>query len=92
MDNGNRLQAPGYNLVNVNVHYTPDISIGWLRSFSTYFEVRNLFDKTYIASANSVTNTQAGGIENGGSSLAAGTGSIYAGSPRTYYGGVKLKF
>jgi iron complex outermembrane recepter protein len=92
MDNGNKLQAPGYGLVNVNVHYKPDLPSGPLKGLTTYFEIRNLFDKTYVASANSVTNSQTGGVENGASSLAAGSGSIYAGSARTYYAGVKLKF
>jgi iron complex outermembrane recepter protein len=93
MDNGNKLQAPGYGLTNVNVHFKTELpASSFVRGLTTYFEIRNVFDKTYVASANSVTNSQTVGVENGASSLAAGSGSIYAGSPRTYYGGVKLKF
>jgi iron complex outermembrane recepter protein len=94
MDNGNSLKAPGYDLINLNVHYNPDVRAGYLQSMSAFFEVRNLLDKTYVASANNIANSlNAGtGAENGASVLANTTGSAYAGMPRTFYGGVKLKF
>src|SRR5581483_5048399 len=94
MDNGNLLRAPGYDLVNVNFHYKVDVRAPQLDSLSVFFEVKNLMDKTYIASANNISNSlNAGtGLENGASVLANSTGSIYAGMPRTLYGGLKVKF
>jgi iron complex outermembrane receptor protein len=91
MDNGNYLKAPGYELYNLNVHFTPELGAGPVKAVSFYFEVRNLLDKTYIASANNVANSQSGGVENGAATL-ANSSSIYAGLPRTFYGGMKVKF
>jgi iron complex outermembrane receptor protein len=58
-----------------------------------YAEVRNVFDRTYVASANNIANSvTAGGIQNSASVLANTTGSIYAGSPRAFVAGIKLAF
>jgi hypothetical protein len=60
-----------------------------------FFEVKNVLDKTYIASANNITDSinPATGLQNPGSSLAGtGTGSIYAGTPRTFVAGMRLAF
>ncbi len=60
-----------------------------------FFEVKNLLDKTYIASANNITNSlnATTGLQNPGTVLAAtGTGSIYAGAPRTFVAGMRLAF
>jgi iron complex outermembrane recepter protein len=95
MENANLLRAPGYGLVNVNVHYDTDIVHEYLKGAVFFFEVKNLLDKTYIASANNITNSidAATGLQNPGSILAAtGTGSIYAGAPRTFVAGMKLAF
>jgi iron complex outermembrane receptor protein len=89
MENANLLEAPGYQLVNLNVHYNTEFSSGPLRELMAYFEIRNLFDETYISSANNIPDTIGATPE----SLAlSGTGSIYAGAPRTYYGGMRVKF
>lgn len=93
MDNANLLKAPGYELVNLNVHYKTDLVSDYLKSLNLYFEVRNVFDRTYVASANNIGNTvTAGGIQNPASVLANSTGSIYAGSPRTFVAGMKVAF
>ncbi|WOH69423.1 TonB-dependent receptor [Bradyrhizobium sp. BWA-3-5] len=93
MDNANLLKAPGYELVNFNVHYKTDLQSDYLKSMSVFFEVRNVFDRTYVASANNIANTvQATGIQDGAGSLAGTTGSIYAGSPRAFIAGMKLAF
>jgi len=64
-----------------------------LKSVSLFFEVRNLFDRTYVASANNIGNTvTAAGIQNPASVLANTTGSIYAGSPRAFVAGMKIAF
>ena len=56
MDNANLLKAPGYELVNVNVHYKTDLLSDYFRSLNLFLEVRNVFDRTYVASANNISN------------------------------------
>ena len=93
MDNANLLKAPGYELVNVNVHYKTDLVSDTFRSLNLFLEVRNVFDRTYVASANNITNTvTAAGLQNAASVLANTTGSIYAGSPRLFVAGMKVAF
>ncbi|UPJ53099.1 TonB-dependent receptor [Bradyrhizobium sp. 200] len=93
MDNANLLKAPGYELVNLNVHYNTDLKSDYFKSLSMYVEVRNVFDRTYVASANNIGNSvTAAGVQNPASVLANTTGSIYAGSPRAFFAGMKLAF
>lgn len=102
MDNGNLLRAPGYDLVNLNVHYNGDEaqmralglhSLG-IRGLQWFAEVKNVTDKVYVASANNITNSLASaGVQSSGSSLAnTATGSIYAGAPQSFFTGLKVKF
>jgi iron complex outermembrane receptor protein len=93
MDNANLLKAPGYHLVNLNLHYDPDISFAFVKGFSLFLEIENIFDKTYVASANNVSDSisSATGLQNPGSVVAGATGSIYAGAPRTFVGGLRIK-
>ncbi|SEE78090.1 TonB-dependent receptor family protein [Bradyrhizobium lablabi] len=90
MDNANLLKAPGYELVNLNVHYKTDLLSDYFRSLSLYLEVRNVFDRTYVASANNISNS----VTSKGIYLdpANTTGSIYAGSPRAFVAGMKVAF
>jgi iron complex outermembrane recepter protein len=95
MENANLLQAPGYALFNANIHYDTAIEHDYLKGAIFFFEVKNLLDKTYIASANNITNSinAATGLQNPAVVLAnTGTGSIYAGAPRTFVGGMRLAF
>lgn len=93
MDNANLLKAPGYELVNLNVHYKTDLLSDYFRSLNLYLEVRNVFDRTYVASANNISNSvTSGGVQNPASVLANTTGSIYAGSPRAFVAGMKVAF
>lgn len=94
MDNANLLKAPGYELVNVNVHYKTDLVSDTFRSLNLFLEVRNVFDRTYIASANNITNTvSTAGVPDPASTLASSApGSIYAGSPRLFVAGMKVAF
>jgi iron complex outermembrane receptor protein len=93
MDNANFLKAPGYELVNANVHYKTELTSEQLKSLNLFLEVRNLFDRTYVASANNIGNTvTAAGVQNPASVLANTTGSIYAGSPRAFVAGMKIAF
>jgi iron complex outermembrane receptor protein len=93
MDNANLLKAPGYELVNLNVHYKTELASETFKTLSAYLEVRNLFDRTYVASANNIGNSvTAAGVQNPASILANTTGSIYAGSPRAFVAGMKVAF
>ena len=87
MDNANLQKAPGYELVNLNVHYKTDLQSDYFKSLSMYVEVRNVFDRTYVASANNIGNTVTAGVQG-----LSNTGSIYAGSPRAFMAGMKLAF
>ncbi len=93
IDNANLLKAPGYHLVNFNLHYDPDIGFAFVKEFSVFLEVENIFDKTYVASANNVSDSinATTGLQNPASTVAGATGSIYAGSPRTFVGGLRIK-
>jgi iron complex outermembrane recepter protein len=93
MDNANLLRAPAYELVNLNVHYKTDLTSDYLKTLNLYLEVRNVFNATYVASANNIGNTvTAAGVQNPASILANTTGSIYAGSPRAFIAGMKVAF
>lgn len=93
MDNANLLKAPSYELVNLNLHYKTDLTSDYFKALSLYLEVRNVFDRTYVASANNIGNSVTpGGVQNPASVLAATTGSIYAGSPRAFVAGMKVAF
>ncbi|MFQ3458764.1 TonB-dependent receptor [Bradyrhizobium sp. UFLA06-06] len=93
MDNANLLKAPGYELVNLNLHYKTDLVSDYFKALNLYIEVRNVFDRTYVASANNISNSvTAAGIQNPASVLANSTNSIYAGSPRAFVAGMKIAF
>jgi iron complex outermembrane recepter protein len=93
MDNANLLKAPGYELVNLNVHYKTDLASEHLKTLNLYLEVRNVFDRTYVASANNIGNSVTTlGVQNPASVLANTAGSIYAGSPRAFVAGMKVAF
>jgi iron complex outermembrane recepter protein len=94
-DNANLLKAPGYGLVNLNLHYDTEVRHDYLKGAIFFFEVQNLLNKTYVASANNITDSISAvtGLQNPASVLATtGTGSIYAGAPRTFIAGMKLAF
>jgi iron complex outermembrane recepter protein len=93
MDNANLLKAPGYELVNLNVHYNTDLVSDYLKTLSLYLEVRNVFNRTYVASANNIGDSvTALGVQNPASVLANTPNSIYAGSPRAFVAGMKVAF
>jgi iron complex outermembrane receptor protein len=97
-DNANFLKIPGYRLVNLNIHYQAEFPNSFVQSVAAFFEVRNVFNNTYVASANNITNTlnPATGLQNPADVLAAGSGAnsgtIYAGFPRTFVGGIRMRF
>lgn len=94
IDNANFLKAPGYTIVNANIHYETELTGGYAKRLNLYFEVRNLFDTVYTDSAQNLADTISAttGFQNGAALLATTTGSIYAGAPRTFTGGMRLAF
>ncbi|MFT8655213.1 MAG: TonB-dependent receptor [Acetobacter papayae] len=91
LDNANQLKAPGYALLNLEVHYNPPARFGWAHRLHWYCEVQNVANQTYIAGATNISDTLlSNGQQAGAGTLANSTGSIYAGSPRAYFGGVRL--
>lgn len=94
IDNANLAEAPSYELVNLNLHYNPRLAFGFLHGVNLFFEVDNLFDREWVASANNVANSisSVDGTQNNAASVEAATGSIYAGAPRTFIAGMRLKF
>ena len=93
LDNANLLKAPSYTLLNLSLHYDPPAAEGLLSRLRFYFEAQNLLDRIYVASASNIIDSLDGtGAQNGAEVLAGATGSIYAGSPRAYFGGIRLKF
>jgi iron complex outermembrane recepter protein len=94
LDNANLAKAPGSTVMNLNIHYNPPPEMKRLSRLSFYFELQNLQNRTYVATASNVSDTinSVTGQQNGAAGIAATTGSIYAGMPRTSYGGVKIHF
>ena len=94
VDNANLLKAPSYTLLNLSLHYDPPQATGVLSSLRFYFDVQNLLDRTYVTSASNIIDSidPVTGAQNGAGTLSSATGSIYAGSPRAFVGGLRLKF
>jgi iron complex outermembrane receptor protein len=93
LDNANLLKAPGYVLLNGELHYDPPPGPGAISRLRFYVDVQNLLDQTYVGTASNITDSLNGaGVENGAATLANTTGSIYAGTPRSVFGGVRVKF
>lgn len=96
LDNANLLQAPSATVFGFDVHFDPAPGRGvWSRTHF-YFDLQNLTNRTFLGSAGNITDTISNvdgvAVENGASTLAAATGSIYAGAPRLAIGGFRIKF
>ena len=93
IDNANLLKAPGYAIVNLNVHYTTEF-ISYAKRLNPFFEARNVCDKTYVASAQNLANSisATSGLQNSASALANTTSSVFEGAPRNFVGGMRLAF
>jgi iron complex outermembrane receptor protein len=94
LDNANQLRAPGYAILNANLHYATELTGGYAKRLTLYAEVRNILDTTYAVSAQNLANglSATTGLQNGAAVLAGTTGSIFAGAPRNVVGGMKLAF
>ncbi|OUJ15208.1 TonB-dependent receptor domain-containing protein [Acetobacter sp. DsW_063] len=93
IDNANILKVPGYALLNLEVHYDPPVRFGWAHRLHSYFEVQNVTNQIYAAGATVIADSlSSSGRQAGAATLAGKTGSIYAGSPRAFMGGVRVRF
>ncbi|MGE0828365.1 MAG: TonB-dependent receptor family protein [Hyphomonadaceae bacterium] len=92
VDNANLLKAPGYTLINLNLHYDPPA--GPLARARFFVAVQNVADETYVSSASNIANSISAvdGAANGSAALRTATGAVYAGAPRTLLGGVRVRF
>ncbi|HVO52238.1 MAG TPA: TonB-dependent receptor [Thermoanaerobaculia bacterium] len=93
IDNANLVSVPSYVIWSANLHYDRDLGSGLVKGVRLFLEVRNAFDKTYVGSASNVSNTISAttGEQNGAASVSAATGAIWAGAPRTVFGGFRLR-
>jgi iron complex outermembrane receptor protein len=94
-DNANLATIPGYGLVNLNVHYSRDIPDLFIKNVEFYFDVKNAFNRTYVAGSVVNTNSLQGNtvVQTPAVLLANSTGmGIVAGQRRAFIGGVKFKF
>jgi iron complex outermembrane receptor protein len=93
MDNGNLIWAPGYGVVNTDIHYSREIENSYLKKVTVYFSVRNIFNTTYISSIANISDSLIAGtlIQAPAATLASSVSAV-AGAPRTLTVGVKLKF
>jgi iron complex outermembrane recepter protein len=93
MDNANLLEAPGYTLTNINVHYDPEFARGRRAGLHVFVEIRNVTDQVYAASAANITNSLSAvtGLQNPAAVL-ANSGSIWAGPPRAVFAGTRVMF
>ncbi len=94
MDNANLIWAPGYGIINLDLHYNRDIENSFLKKFSIYFGVKNVFDHTYISSVTVITDSlvSAKNVLQNPAAVLAGSASVIPGSPRAFTVGMKLKF
>lgn len=81
VNNNNSLATPAYMLFNVNLNHNLAIkNNSYIRFVKTFFEVDNLFDKTYVAS----------GTPQADSTADASKQAFFAGYGRSFYAGVTL--
>jgi iron complex outermembrane receptor protein len=88
VNNSNTLKTLPYQLVNLNLHYDREVKVPFIQSLSAFFEIQNLFDETYIASA----NVMADSLSDTPANLATTKQAFFAGQPRSYFAGLKFRF
>jgi iron complex outermembrane receptor protein len=94
LDNANLLKAPGQTLLGASVYYDLPKPPGAFAGARLFLAVQNLADRKYVSSASNIADSlnATTGVQNGAATLAAATGSIYAGQPRTFVGGLRVRF
>ncbi|WP_246659887.1 MULTISPECIES: TonB-dependent receptor domain-containing protein [Methylosinus] len=95
IDNANLTSIPSSGVVNVNLHYNRDIADSFVKNMEVFFDIKNIFDRTYVGGSFVMTNSLVAGttIQTPAAFLLTGQGAgIMAGQPRAFTGGVKFKF
>lgn len=83
VNNNNTLATPAYWLFNLNIHDTYKFSNnGYVKFAKSYFEMDNIFNKTYVASAVPVADTVS----------PSQMQTFFAGYGRAFYAGLTLGF
>jgi iron complex outermembrane receptor protein len=57
IDNANFTTIPSYSVFNVNTHYNHDLADSYFKNIELYFEVSNIFNRTYVAGATVIANS-----------------------------------
>jgi len=94
MDNGNLVWAPGYGVVNTGLHYTRDIENSFVKKVTVYFDVKNVFDRTYFSTNAGITDALVNAqlpLQQNAAQLNNSI-SVIPGNPRAFYAGLKVKF
>ncbi|MGD9545381.1 MAG: TonB-dependent receptor, partial [Methylocystis sp.] len=95
IDNANFTKIPSYGVFNVNFHYNHDVANFYFKNIELYFDISNIFNRTYVAGAMVLANSLIGStpIQTPTALLWTAQGAgIIAGQPRAFTGGVKFKF
>ncbi|WP_447973580.1 TonB-dependent receptor family protein [Nitrospira sp. Kam-Ns4a] len=83
VNNNNTLKTPAYWLFNLNVHDTYHVTNNSFVKFAkTYFELDNVFNKIYVASAVPISDATPDGSKQ----------AFFAGYGRAFYAGLTLGF
>jgi len=93
IDNANIAWAPGYGIFNLDIHYNHDIENSYLKKFTIYFDVKNIFNRTYFASGAVISDSILTGtlLQAPSVNLLSQLTDI-PGSPRAFSVGMKFKF
>ena len=57
IDNANYTTIPSYSVVNLNAHYNHDLTNFYIKNIELFFDVQNVFNRTYVAGAQMLGNT-----------------------------------
>jgi iron complex outermembrane receptor protein len=83
INNANTLGSPAYILCNLNIHDRYELKNNkYVRYVKSFFQISNLFDKTYVASAVPIADSTPDPSKQ----------AFFAGYGRAFYGGVTLGF
>jgi iron complex outermembrane receptor protein len=88
VNNSNTLRTEPYTLLNLNLNYSLDLAGSFLKRVSLFFDIRNIADLTYQASAITVADAAA----DTAATLLTGKQAFLAGPGRQFSGGLKAHF
>jgi iron complex outermembrane receptor protein len=87
LNNSNTLKMPNFTVLNLNLHYKYNVNGNYLKGLEVFFDIHNLLDHRYIDSgvvvADALTDNAAALLNKQ---------AFFAAAPRSFTGGIKLKF